>query len=257
MYRNRINHMRYIGQTRRNIGARDREHHNPNSCMDIDIAVNEHPENFELTIIGWYPVKELDYWEEYWIDYWDTYRGYGYNRTPGGNSGSSEALMKKVVMRLSDSQEITIANSVSEAASILKEKTHCKSGVATLIPVISDICTGRPRYSDSRASRFKTKCSRKSSHGYYFTFLEDYESDPEKFLSMGKCSHSRKPKPIYAVNLETNEEYWFRSMTAAADWLVDTEYNWKGLCSESIRCGILNVIRYSGKQCCGFTFYEA
>lgn len=258
MYFNRRNYERYIGQTRRVLEQRDYEHHTADSGMDIDIALQEHPEDFELSVIGWYPVDELDYWEKYWIAYYDTFEGYGYNNTPGGSiADAAEASKVKVVAINPRTGETAVFDSMVELAEAIKEARGMSTKLTTISSTISHVCGGRRYDKSPRSTRYKTSGTRKSAYGLIFAYLEDFEANPEKYLSRRRCAHSRTPRSVRAVHIETNDEFTFRSITAAADWITeDSDYNYKGLCSETVRNGITAAMNRSNNQYYGFSFYS-
>lgn len=89
MYTNKINGMRYIGQTKCRIQKRDWEHWNKDNSY-IDRALRKYgKDNFSLEILEDSVDNEnLDEREIYWIAYYDSFNN-GYNLTKGGKGAKT------------------------------------------------------------------------------------------------------------------------------------------------------------------------
>lgn len=89
MYTNKINGMKYVGQTKCRIQKRDWEHWNRYNSY-IDRALRKYgKDNFSLEILEDNINNEnLDEREIYWIAYYDSFNN-GYNLTKGGNGAKT------------------------------------------------------------------------------------------------------------------------------------------------------------------------
>ena len=91
---NKVNGLSYIGQTRKSVEFRWRQHKNSKDCYDLHKAIREYGEdNFEITTLIECEVEELDKWEIYYIAKYNTFRN-GYNMTLGGYSYNPERRYK-------------------------------------------------------------------------------------------------------------------------------------------------------------------
>ena len=86
---NKINGIKYVGQAvdihTRFLGHKSDAKNRPIS--DIDKAIHDYGiDNFTLEILEECKSEELDEKEKNWIKFYDTYKGVGYNKTPGGNA---------------------------------------------------------------------------------------------------------------------------------------------------------------------------
>lgn len=87
---NLINGKVYIGQTIQNFKARKSDHiyelkNGRKRNIKLQTAWNKYGEaNFKFSIIGHYPISELDKMEIYFISKYDSFKN-GYNMTTGGN----------------------------------------------------------------------------------------------------------------------------------------------------------------------------
>lgn len=122
---NKINGHRYIGKTN-NIERRKREHKS--------LAYNEKIIGHEKDCIWYKKIREYGFdnfnfeileianennWaerEKYWIKYYNTYKGAGYNMTPGGEDGSNLFLLDE-----EEAEEVRV---------LLKEKKLSQSKIA-------------------------------------------------------------------------------------------------------------------------------
>lgn len=89
---NKINDKKYVGQTN-NLKRRIKyQHFNTGHVKTaIDKAVLKYgKENFEIKVIEETNKDKVDEREIYWIEKYNTYKGVGYNCTPGGESLSGE-----------------------------------------------------------------------------------------------------------------------------------------------------------------------
>lgn len=93
IYINKINHKKYIGQTRHNQNHRARKDGiGYQKCTNFWNAIQKYGwENFEYKIIKeGLSLEEANYWEEYYINYYHTWIGgpecNGYNLQKGGNN---------------------------------------------------------------------------------------------------------------------------------------------------------------------------
>ena len=83
---NKVNGKSYIGQTRKSVEFRWRQHKNSRDCYDLHKAIREYGEsNFEVTTLKECDYSELDKWEIYYISQYNTFKD-GYNMTKGGSS---------------------------------------------------------------------------------------------------------------------------------------------------------------------------
>jgi predicted GIY-YIG superfamily endonuclease len=99
---NDINNKLYIGKTNNTIERRWKEHlleckniqHNKRPLYD---AMNKHgAEHFKIEIIEECSSIDASLRERYWINYYNTFNGYGYNATLGGD-GTTYILPKNIV----------------------------------------------------------------------------------------------------------------------------------------------------------------
>ena len=82
---NEINGRKYIGQTRRSLERRWKEHCWRDNCQVITQAINKHgKKNFKIEVLEKCDKDKLDEREKYWIEYHNTYKGDGYNTHKGG-----------------------------------------------------------------------------------------------------------------------------------------------------------------------------
>ena len=82
---NKVNGKSYIGQTRKSVEFRWRQHKNSKDCYDLHKAIRQYGElNFEVSTLKECDVDELDKWEIYYISEYNTFKD-GYNMTKGGN----------------------------------------------------------------------------------------------------------------------------------------------------------------------------
>lgn len=99
MWENTVNGKKYVGQTiRKRLDRREYEHIRSNIRV-IDKAIQKYGENkFVRSIIDVaYSLDELNEKEQYWIAHYNTFNGYGYNCTTGGESFEmSEETKKKI-----------------------------------------------------------------------------------------------------------------------------------------------------------------
>ncbi len=99
---NKINDLKYIGQTIRPLKKRWEEHvqrafsSTEKQKYYFQTAIKKYgPENFLIEKIDEADSsEELNLKEEYWIKFYNTYLGEGYNLTPGGESGYVRAVCK-------------------------------------------------------------------------------------------------------------------------------------------------------------------
>ena len=79
---------KYIGQTM-DIKKRKREHLNDNRTNQrFHNLLKKHYDDFSFYILEEDIEKEkLNEREQYWIEYYDTFKGFGFNLTPGGDGG--------------------------------------------------------------------------------------------------------------------------------------------------------------------------
>lgn len=102
---NKINNLKYVGQTIRPLERRWEEHvqkalasteKSKKQKYYFQAAIEKYgPENFSIEKIDEADSKEeLDSKEEYWIEFYDTYHGEGYNLTPGGEGGYTRTVCK-------------------------------------------------------------------------------------------------------------------------------------------------------------------
>ena len=100
----------YIGQTRRTIEIRDKEHqkdarnsNDKKKCRIFDDAlVKFGRDNFTLTVLHECPIKELNKWEKHYIKERNSMHPNGYNLRNGGNGASAETSFTTLKL-LSDS----------------------------------------------------------------------------------------------------------------------------------------------------------
>ena len=84
---NKINGKKYIGQTRRSLERRWKEHCWRDNDQYITRAIKKcGSKNFSVEILENCEVSELDYREVYWIKHYNTYKGEGYNTHKGGRT---------------------------------------------------------------------------------------------------------------------------------------------------------------------------
>lgn len=111
---NKVNGMVYIGQTKRSLQARWRQHKynldDKYSYSRLKAAIKEHgAENFTVEQIDCADTKaEADAKEKYWISFYRSTE-YGYNHAPGGQAGGGRKKVKCV-------EDDLVFNSRSEAA---------------------------------------------------------------------------------------------------------------------------------------------
>lgn len=131
---NKINNKVYIGQTS-NISKRWSSHKN-NKETTIGKAIQKHGEsNFDFSIIEF--TDDYNLREQFWIAYYNSYKGPGYNSTPGGEGKSlfsKEDIEEIHSMLLSEEvsvQEIASKYSVHPNAiyAINRGESHCRPGV--------------------------------------------------------------------------------------------------------------------------------
>lgn len=150
-FENLINHKKYIGQTIRNPQVRYAQH-----FYQIDDGTVFHnalkkygKENFLFYVIGEFPDRELNEWEQYYIKKFNTHwkDGYGYNMSYGGEN-SPDATYRAVRAYPLNEDRLPIYElkrdfkSLSEACEILSEETGNHFTVSNLVV----ICQGK-RYS--------------------------------------------------------------------------------------------------------------
>lgn len=83
---NKVNGKVYIGQTRRSVEFRWKQHIKSKDCYDFHKAIKEYGvANFEVTTLEECPVEELNSREIYWISKYNSFKN-GYNMTKGGTS---------------------------------------------------------------------------------------------------------------------------------------------------------------------------
>ncbi len=85
---NKVNNKKYIGYTKRGIQKRFNEHRKSKSA--IGDAIRKYGKNsFEVKSVYKTPHHiEIQDIEKYYISFYNTYKGNGYNQTPGGDGGS-------------------------------------------------------------------------------------------------------------------------------------------------------------------------
>ena len=80
------NQKSYVGKTTGNIIQRIQSHFKANQDTGIAIAVRKHGKDaFDWEILEICPNSDTQQREIFWIASLDTYKGFGYNRTPGGD----------------------------------------------------------------------------------------------------------------------------------------------------------------------------
>lgn len=85
---NKVNGMSYIGQTRKSVEFRWRQHKNSKDCYDLHKAIRQYGEdNFDVETLIECAVEDMDKWEMYYIAKYNTFKR-GYNMTVGGYSYS-------------------------------------------------------------------------------------------------------------------------------------------------------------------------
>lgn len=83
---NKVNGMSYIGQTRKSVEFRWRQHKNSKESYDLHKAIRQYGEdNFEVTTLKECDPADLDKWEIYYISEYNTFKN-GYNMTKGGSA---------------------------------------------------------------------------------------------------------------------------------------------------------------------------
>jgi group I intron endonuclease len=88
---NKVNNFSYIGLTKQSIKARWRGHRkNKSGCLRISRAIKKYgEENFDIEVLGQYPLDKLSEMEIYFIQFYNTLSPNGYNLTKGGRYGGS------------------------------------------------------------------------------------------------------------------------------------------------------------------------
>lgn len=83
---NKVTKKSYIGQTRKSVEFRWRQHKNSKDFYDLHKAIRQYgEENFEVITLKECDVDELDKWEIYYISKYNTFKD-GYNMTKGGSA---------------------------------------------------------------------------------------------------------------------------------------------------------------------------
>ena len=101
---NRLNGKAYVGQTRRTLEERLREHQRDRrSAIYVDRAIRKYGiENFSVEIIEvCFTLDELNYWEQFWIKELNTKVPNGYNLTDGGEGSTGYITTPEMSARLS------------------------------------------------------------------------------------------------------------------------------------------------------------
>ena len=200
---NLINNKIYIGQTKRTLQERKRDHlgkslHDGTYFHKAIIKYGK--DNFQWEILGEYPNEELNYWENYWIEIKQSYYIYnkGYNMTTG-DMPAKTTTNKKVRVFIQSLNETRDYFSQSEAARQLSQE------FAPLIfsqEYISKICNGQAY------SYYKD---------FFFNFLDDNDCIvPTNFIFKDKLKglkyiHEKQCIPIKVISPD-QKIYYFNSL---------------------------------------------
>lgn len=83
---NKVNNKVYIGQTRKSIEFRWRQHKNAKDCYDLHKDIQKYgSDNFVIELLKECEVEDLNKWEIYYISEYNSFKD-GYNMTKGGTS---------------------------------------------------------------------------------------------------------------------------------------------------------------------------
>lgn len=142
-YTNLINNKVYIGQTKKSLKQRHKNHLNElNDNTYFHRAILKYGiNNFKLELIeDNIPYDKLDSREKYWIKYYDSFytSGKGYNLTEGGQWGSGTQLLSTKQAEEIQNKILNSDLSFVELANNYQVSTSC----------ISDINTGRTFYNN-------------------------------------------------------------------------------------------------------------
>lgn len=228
---NSVNDKVYIGQTKRTLSARFREHcwnaMNSNYNYPLHNAIRKYGvENFSIELIEKCDNKDLNEREKFWIQEYNSYNN-GYNATLGGDGASKLNLdenaicnryldvlsINKVAKEFNCSsrtvEQILKVNDVDilsqkDAVTFISGKTVYQIDINTreVIDVFSSTAEaarsiGKKGYENSIAKCCNPNMSDKTCFGYGWVY--DINNIPD----YNKKGYNHKP--VYKINIETNQ----------------------------------------------------
>lgn len=216
---NKINNKIYIGQVyNKTIYDRFERHINeasPNSRSYIGRAINKYgAENFVCELIDTASsLKELNQKEIYWIAYYNsTNKNIGYNLTLGGDGGNTylcktEKEMKIIKEKISNSNK-GINNGQSKQIKALNVNTKEVIHFDTL----GDACK---YFNHKQKGSFVAHCNHIAKYLWRKEWTFAYENDDfyYKHLEVEYDNSARNGKKVKVINLLTNEEQIFNSLS--------------------------------------------
>jgi len=137
---NKHNNMSYIGKTTRSLATRWEEHikaANQNANYILSRAIRKYDkDDFNIEVIlDNIPEQDLNFYEKFYIKHFNTYKGKGYNATPGGdggfsfepwNKGKKNIYSKETLDKMSKAKIGKIPTNLDQLAALAKQRTGAK-----------------------------------------------------------------------------------------------------------------------------------
>lgn len=210
---NLINGKMYIGQTKRSIDIRWKEHLRSKDDSPIHKAFRKYGiENFKIETLEECADELLNEKEIYYIKQYNSYNGHiGYNATPGGESNAQGAINwikshpEEVKNNLNKAREIAIKK--FEDNPELKEKREkLRMG-------------GYKKYIEENKEEWLASQREKLKKARQ-TLQDQYKEDPEKIINRAKENGKKASKAVKQIDKKTGEVIQvFESCSAAARYL--------------------------------------
>ena len=211
MITNEINGKIYIGQTRRSIETRWKEHLKSKDNYPIHVAMRKYGiENFTIKELEKCDNQFLDQKEIEYIEYYDSYNSNkGYNATKGGEGAIYEAALEWI---RSHPQEVRENLDKARQLSIQKFKNNpelqAKREEARQ--------AGYQRYINEHYDEWMILQNQKLKKAR-IALEEEYQKDPSKIIKRAQENGKKASKQVYQIDAQTNQILQiFESCSAAA-----------------------------------------
>lgn len=241
---NKINGHRYIGKTN-NPERRNREHKsmafNPKVIKNHDCLwyqkIREYGwENFDYEILE---VANEDNWKEresYWIEYYNTYKGAGYNTTPGGDGEDMGCIL--------DEDEVASIKNALKNSSMTQEDIAIAYGISSTL--VSNINQGI-RYS-SEDDIYPLRKNYKNGLGEYGELIHLLQHSVLSFREIGEklnMAESSVKKINYGkMQYDSNFNYPIRKFDTRSINILEKELIYSNLSLEEIAEKHNKTLRY-------------
>lgn len=209
---NKINGKNYIGQTKRTVEIRWKEHLREKDNAPIHKAIQKYGENnFFVTVLEECENHLLNEREIYWINYYDSYNGHkGYNATKGGqNIAHIEKWMKKHPNQVKQNLEKARQKSIEKFESNIELKNKREQARQQ----------GYQNYIKNNHEQWLKQQQQKLEKARE-VLKEQYQKDPSKIIKRAQENGKRASRPVYQLDKETKKIiHYFESCSDAAKYL--------------------------------------